>query len=170
VNWLDAAIIVVVLWFTYAAFQAGFIREIVTVVAAVLGVVLAGLFYDDLADDVLVFIDNERMASIVAFGILFGATALAGQMLALVLKPTVSLFQLGIADQLVGAIFGLTKALVFIEVFLIVFVTYPRWGLDDTIDGSTFGSELIERSQAIVSILPDEFEAAVDDFKVERLS
>ena len=119
--------------------------------------------------DANVAVVRER-DSIVAFGILFGATALAGQMLALVLKPTVSLFQLGIADQLLGAIFGLTKALVFIEVFLIVFVTYPRWGLDDTIDGSTFGSELIERSQAVVSILPDEFEAAVDDFKVERLS
>jgi membrane protein required for colicin V production len=168
VNWLDAAIIVVILWFTYAAFQAGFIREIVTVVAAVLGVVIAGLFYEELADDVLVFIDNTTMANIVSFGVLFGATALAGQMLALVLKPTVSLFQLGIADQLVGAIFGLVKALVFIEVFLIVFVTYPRWGLDDTIDESTFGSQLVERSQAVVAMLPDEFETAIDDFKVAR--
>ena len=168
-NWLDAAILVVVIWFTYAAFQAGFIREIVTVVAAVLGVVIAGLFYEQLADDVLVFIDNQTMANIVSFGILFGATALAGQMLALVLKPTVSLFQLGIADQLIGGVFGLVKALVFIEVFLIVFVTYPRWDLDDTISDSTFGSQLIERSQAVVSILPDEFETAVDDFKVERL-
>ena len=44
-NWLDGVILVVILWFTIAAFQAGFIREIVTVVAVILGVVLAGLLY-----------------------------------------------------------------------------------------------------------------------------
>ena len=74
-NWLDAAILALVAWFTFAAFQAGFIRESVTVVAAVLGVILAGMFYIDLADDVLLFIDSEYVARIVAFGVLFAATA-----------------------------------------------------------------------------------------------
>lgn len=163
-NWLDGVIIVVVLWFVFSAFQAGFIRETVTVVAAILGVVLAGFFYEDLADDVLVFIDNEQLARIIAFGVIFGATALAGQMLALVLKPTVNLLQLGIFDQLAGAAFGFVKAAVFIEIFLIVFVTYPRWGLDEAIDGSLFGSFAVRDTAVLVRVLPDEFESAVDDF------
>ena len=163
-NWLDGVIIVVVLWFVFSAFQAGFIREMVTVVAAVLGVVLAGFLYEDLADDVLVFIDNEQLARIIAFGVILGATALAGQMLALVLKPTVNLLQLGIFDQLVGAAFGFVKAAVFIEIFLIVFVTYPKWGLDEAIDGSLFGSFVVKDTAVLVRVLPDEFESAVDDF------
>lgn len=166
-NWLDGAIIALVLWFTFSAFQAGFIRETVTIVAALLGIVLAGLFYEDLADDVLLFIDSETVARIVAFGIIFGAVALAGQMLALVLKPTVNLLQLGIFDQLAGAIFGFVKAMVFVQIFLIVFVTYPKWGLGDTIEDSLFGSltvEMVEKIPVLVRILPDEFEGAVDDF------
>ena len=163
-NWLDGVIVVVVLWFVFSAFQAGFIREMVTVVAAVLGVVLAGFLYEDLADDVLVFIDNEQLARIIAFGVILGATALAGQMLALVLKPTVNLLQLGIFDQLVGAAFGFVKAAVFIEIFLIVFVTYPKWGLDEAIDGSLFGSFVVKDTAVLVRVLPDEFESAVDDF------
>lgn len=163
-NWLDGVIIVVVLWFVFSAFQAGFIREMVTVVAAVLGVVLAGFLYEDLADDVLVFIDNVQLARIIAFGVILGATALAGQMLALVLKPTVNLLQLGIFDQLVGAAFGFVKAAVFIEIFLIVFVTYPKWGLDEAIDGSLFGSFVVKDTAVLVRVLPDEFESAVDDF------
>ena len=171
VNWLDAAIILLIIWFTISAFQAGFIRETVTVVGAVLGVVLAGLFYQDLADDVLLFIDNETLARIVAFGIIFGATALAGQMLALVLKPAVNLFQLGVFDQLAGAVFGFAKAMVFVQIFLIVFITYPKWGLDETIDDSVFGSltvEMVDRVPVLVRILPDEFEAQVDAF-VDRV-
>ncbi len=163
-NWLDAAIIVLVLWFTFSAFQAGFIRETVTIVGALLGVVLAGLFYENLADDVQIFIDSETYARIIAFGLIFGATALAGQMLALVLKPTVNLLQLGILDQFAGAAFGFAKSMVFIQVFLIVFITYPKWGLDDVIDGSVFGSLMVENTAVLVNILPDEFELSVDDF------
>lgn len=163
-NWLDGIIVAVIIWFTFAAFQAGFIRETVTIVAAILGAVLAGLFYQELAEDVLLFIDNDTMARIVAFGIIFGATALAGQLLALVLKPTTDMLQLGIFDQLAGAGFGFLKALVFIQIFLILFVTYPRWDLDRTIDESVFGSLMIEDTAVLVKVLPDEFEAQVDDF------
>lgn len=163
-NWLDAAIILVVLWFTFAAFQAGFIRETVTIAAAIVGVVLAGLFYVDLAEDVLLFIDNEQLARIIAFGIIFAATALAGQMVALVLKPTVQFLQLGVFDQLAGAIFGFAKAMVFVQIFLILFITYPKWGLDEDIDDSVFGSLIIEKTAVLVQVLPDEFEISVDDF------
>ena len=166
-NWLDGAIIALVIWLTYAAFQAGFIRETVTVVAAILGIILAGLFYQDLAEDVLLFIDNETLARIVGFAMVFGAVVLAGQMLATILKPTVNLLQLGIFDQLAGAAFGFVKAIVFIQIFLILFITYPRWGLDETIDESVFGSltvRMVDRVPVIVQMLPAEFGDEVDRF------
>jgi len=167
VNWLDGAILALVIWLTFAAFKAGFIRETVTVVAAVFGIILAGLFYEDLAEDVLVFIDNETFARIVGFAMVFGAIVLAGQMLAMILKPTVNLLQLGIFDQLAGAAFGFVKAIVFIQIFLILFITYPKWGLDETIDESVFGSltvRMVERVPVIVQMLPGEFEDEVDQF------
>ena len=168
-NWLDATIIVVVLWFTFAAFQAGFIRETVTIVAAIAGVVLAGMFYKSLAEDVLLFIDSEKLARIVAFGIIFGAAALAGQILAMVLKPAVQILQLGVFDQMAGAAFGFAKGIVFVEAFMIIFITYPKWGLKQDIDQSFFGSMLIEKTPVLVSVLPDEFEISVDDFTGGRL-
>ena len=170
-NWLDGAIIMLILWFTYSAFQAGFIRETVTMVAAILGIVMAGIFHDDLAEEVLLFIDNEAYARVVGFGLIFGAVVLAGQMMAMVMKPTVNFLQLGIFDQLAGAAFGFVKALVFIQIFLIVFITYPKWGLDKTIEESVFGSvtvEMVDRAPVIVRMLPDVFENKVSDF-VARL-
>ena len=79
--------------------------------------------------------------------------------------------QLGLFDQLAGAAFGLVKALVFIKIFLIVFITYPKWGLDKTIEESVFGSvtvEMVDRAPVIVRMLPDVFENKVSDF-VARL-
>ena len=170
-NWLDGAIIALIIWLTFSAFKVGFIRESVTIVAAILGIILAGLFYEDIAEDVLVFIDSDKLARIVGFAIVFGAVVFAGQMVAMILKPTVNLLQLGIFDQLAGAAFGFVKALVFIQIFLIVFITYPRWGLDDTIEESVFGSltaRSVERAPVIIQMLPDEFETQVDRF-VDRL-
>jgi uncharacterized membrane protein required for colicin V production len=164
VNWLDGVIIAVILWLTFAAFQAGFIREIITVVAALIGVALAGLFYQDLAEDVLTFIDNDELAAIVAFGSIFLGAALVGQLLAMVLKPTLKMLQLGIVDQLGGATFGFIKALIFIQVFLLVFITYPRWDLYDAIDGSFFGTLMLEYGEFMERILPADFDIAVDNF------
>lgn len=163
-SWVDALIIVAVVWFTASAFQAGFIRESITVVAAVLGVVLAGFLYKDLADGVLRIGDNETLARIISFGVVFGATALAGQMLAFVLKPTVALLQLGVFDQLGGAVFGFAKALIFVEIFLLIFITYPKWGLGGAIEDSLFGSLMIENIPFLERVLPEEFELSVDRF------
>ena len=165
-NWLDGVIIAVFIWLTFAAFQAGFIREIVTVVAAVIGIILAGLFYEDLASDVLVFVggDDSVLDEIVSFGVIFCACALAGQLLALLLKPTLGVLQLGIFDQLAGAVLGFAKAMVFVQIFLIVFVTYPRWGVEDAIDDSFFGSLILDNGAVLVGVLPDTFDEHVDDF------
>ena len=58
-NWVDVAIVVIVAWFTFSAFSAGVIREVVTIVGVALGIVLAGLFYQDLADDVKLAVDTR---------------------------------------------------------------------------------------------------------------
>jgi uncharacterized membrane protein required for colicin V production len=70
-TWVDAAIAIIFLFFIITAFQAGFIREIIGMSSALLGAVLAGLFYSDVADTLLVSIDNNTTASVIAFLIIF---------------------------------------------------------------------------------------------------
>ncbi len=72
-NWLDIVIILVIAFFALSAFQSGLIREVVTLVSVVVGVIVAGLFYDDLARDVLVFIEDDDVARVVGFLVLLGA-------------------------------------------------------------------------------------------------
>jgi membrane protein required for colicin V production len=162
-NWLDIAIVLVVAFFAATAFSAGLIRELVTLVSAVVGIVVAGLFYDDLARDVLVFIDNNDTANIVAFLVLLGAVYLAGQLIAIMLKQVAAILLLGWADRLGGALFGLLKGLVVVEVLLIAFVTFDV-GLDDAIEGSGLASVFLDAASVLLIILPADFERAVDAF------
>jgi membrane protein required for colicin V production len=160
VNWLDGVILAIIIWFIFAAFHAGFIREVVTIVTVVLGVVLAGLFYEQLADDIGTFIDSERAARTVAFLVIFGTVALAGQVAAMLLKETAGLLMLGTFDHLAGAVFGLAKGVVIVQVLLILFATYPSLGLDDAISDSELSPMFTEQAPILLQVLPAEFDAA----------
>ena len=163
-NWIDVVIVAAIVWFTLTAFQTGLIREVVTVLSVLLGIVLAGLFYADLADDVKTVIDNSRAANTIAFLGIFGMTALAGQLVAMLLKEAASFLMLGAFDHLGGAAFGIAKAVLLLEVLLIVFVTYPSLGLADAIGDSTFAPIFLDRAPFLLRILPSEFEAGVEAF------
>jgi membrane protein required for colicin V production len=162
-NWLDIAIVLIVAFFVTTAFSAGLIRELVTLVSVVVGVVVAGLFYNDLARDVLVFIDNKDTADIVAFLVLLGAIYLAGQLIAIMLKQVAAVLLLGWADRIGGAVFGLLKGLVVVEALLIAFVTF-NVGLNNTIENSVLASAFLDAAPVLLTILPDNFERAVDAF------
>ena len=163
-NWLDIVIVFVIAFFAVSAFRAGLIREVVTLVSVAVGVIVAGLFYDDLARDILSFIDDDKTARVVSFLVLLGAVYLAGQLIAVMLKQTAALLLLGWADHAGGALFGLIKGLIVVEVLLILLVTYPRLGLKAAIDGSALASVFLDAAPLLLLVLPDEFERAVDAF------
>ena len=161
-NWLDAIIVIALIGFTVAAFRAGLIREVVTLVAVVVGVLVAGHYYDDLAEDVLLFIKNDKAARAIAFVSLFGSLALLGQLAAFLMKQVVSVLLLGWLDHLAGGAFGLLKGLVLVELFLMFFATFPYLGLGDAIDGSGIAPLFLDNGPALLKLLPGEFNQAVE--------
>jgi uncharacterized membrane protein required for colicin V production len=163
-NWVDAVIVGTILWFTYAAFHAGMIREVVTILGAIFAVALAGLLYTDLAEDVGVAIDNEQTALIVSFAIIFGAVILATQLLAIFLKQTAQLLMLGIFDSMGGAVIGLMKGFILVEIGLIVAITFQSLHLLDDVEESAFAPLFLDILPFLRYILPSEFKAAIDDF------
>ena len=163
-NWVDVVILVLIAGFTYSAFQSGLIREVVTIIGAVLAVALAGLFYMDLAPDVEVAVKDEQMAEIVAFVMIFGATVLGAQLVALLLKQASSLLMLGLFDSLGGAIIGLAKAFIFIEIALIAAITFPSLKLADSIEASELAPLFLDVLPLLKHILPNEFKNAIEAY------
>ncbi len=162
-NWLDVVIVLVVVAFVVMAFRAGLVREVVTLLSVIAGIVLGGLFYDNLARDIFVFLD-EGTAGAVAFLMIFGCTYLFGQIVAYTLRATVSLLMLGWADRVGGAFFGLLKGLLVVEVLLIILAGYPGLGLDGAVADSAIAPLFVEDVDVVLWILPANFENRVDAF------
>ena len=77
-NWIDAAIVIILLFFLVTAFQNGLIRETISMAAAIGGLVLAGFLYDDVADALLGSIDNETTKNVVSFLIILAGVTIIG--------------------------------------------------------------------------------------------
>jgi membrane protein required for colicin V production len=163
-SWIDIAILATMIWFTYAAFHAGMIREVITIVGAIFAVALAGLFYEELAEDVRVAVDSEETARIIAFAMIFGATILAAQLSALFLKQAASLLLLGLADSVGGAVIGFIKGFIFVEIGLILAITFESLGLDGAVEDSALAPVFLDFLPFLKLILPAEFKDAVNEF------
>lgn len=163
-NWLDIVIIAALAWFALAGLSAGILRESVTLVAAALGVVLAGLLYKRLADDMSIFTDSDLVANIAAFVSIFAAVFIAGQIVAGLLKQTASLLMLGPIDSLAGLVFGLIKGFIVVEMALILFAAYRIDTITRAMDGSLLTPFFLNGLPVLLTVLPHEFRAAVERF------
>lgn len=163
-NWLDIAIIIIVAGFVAAAYRAGLIREVITLLSVIAGIIIAGQLYDNLTADVLVFMDDRDVADAISFLVLFGAVYLFGQILAYTLKTGASLLMLGWANHIGGAFFGLLKGLIVVELLLIVFAAYPELGLDGAVGGSELAPYFVKDVDWVQWILPGNFDERVDAF------
>jgi membrane protein required for colicin V production len=163
-NWLDVVVILLVAGFTIAAYSAGLIRETITLVAVIAGIIIAGLLYQRLASDVLVFIDDEDAAEAVSFLALFGGVYLMGQIGAYVLKTGASLLMLGPIDHLGGAVFGFIKGILVVEMLLIILAAYPSLDLDSAVDDSTIARHLVDDFDFLKHILPSDIDHRIENF------
>lgn len=164
-NWLDVAIIVTIIWFSLTGLSAGLLREVATLLAALVGVLLAGRLYQRLAADVKLVHDDPRAAHLIAFIAIFAATFLAGQLVGGFLKQAAALLLLGAADRTAGLVFGFIKGCVVVELTLIAFAVFPAAGwMTSAIDGSLIAPVFLSGVPLLLHLLPGSFRQAVHGF------
>jgi len=158
-NWLDLLIVGILAWTTLRAFSAGLIREVVTLVALVAGIGLAGSFYDDLAANLEFVIADATTRRLAAFGAIFLGTTVAGYVIAAVLHTAASMLFLGPLDRLGGAAFGLVKGLLTVQVLLVAVSVFPaQTSVANAVAGSTLAPVFLRFTPVIKTALPPEFQ------------
>ncbi len=161
-NWLDIVILVFLAVVTFIGLKVGLIKAALSLVGIVVGVVLAGRFYINLAG-VLTFIPKENIANIVAFAIIFIVVIIITAVLAVLLKWIAKLVLLGWVNHLGGAILGLIMGAIFCGALLVLCGKFL--GTPDIIRGSILAGILVDHFPAVLALLPDEFNAIRSFFR-----
>jgi membrane protein required for colicin V production len=163
-NWLDLVILLVLAWFTIAGATAGLPREVVTFLAMLAGVVLAGLFHERLANDLSVFTDDQPLARVIGFLAIFLATWGAGQIAVVVFKTQALTVTFGPLDRPGGGVLGFIKGAVLVETVLVLFARYQFRTMTNAIDGSFLAPFFLDAFPFILVLLPGAFRDAVEAF------
>jgi len=108
----------------------GVVREVMSVLAWVTGVVLAGRFAADLAQ--LLPINGDLLPHAVAWVLVLLVVLIAAGLLARLLKQLLSVAGLGLVDRLLGGVFGLVRGTMVLMLLVLVigltpFKKYPIW-------------------------------------------
>jgi membrane protein required for colicin V production len=165
-HWIDLIILGVLAWTTFMAFRAGLVREIIPLVAVILGAVLASRFYDNLAADIDFLVDHEPTRKFIAFVAIFVGIVVVGQIASMVLRTTATLLMLGPLDHLGGAIVGFLKGLLFVEILIFAATSFPvADGVTTAMNDSAFAPFFIEKLPLTKSLMPNEVKLALDAFE-----
>lgn len=157
-NWLDIIILVALAVPTYIGLRRGLIQTILPLGGIMLGVFLAGRFYDSLAGTLSSWLESPSQAKIVAFIVIFLAVVAIAMVVAWLASRFVSLVLLGWVDKLGGALFGLAIGAFIASALLAVVARFPFSGSEETVRGSILAEFFLDHFPFVLGLLPDEFE------------
>jgi len=160
-NWLDIVIIVVAVLLGLAGLRQGIIKTVFGIAGLIVGIVLAGRYYDELA--ALLSSSGATWANIAAYAIILIATLIVAGVVGSLVAKLVHLVLLGWLDRLVGCVLGVfIGGLLCAAVLAIVVKYYP--GTEAVISQSGLAKFLMEGFPLLLALLPGEFDFIRDFF------
>jgi len=127
----------------------------------VLGIALAGLFYDSVADLLSTWIDSRTQATIIAFIAIVILVIVGSVELFLIVssiagrRPSIPFT--GWADTVGGAVAGFAIGAVVAGAVLSFMMKYPSGGMDSTVGDSALAGFFLDQFPLVLHLLPREF-------------
>jgi membrane protein required for colicin V production len=159
VSWLDIVLLVVAAWSVVIALARGFSREVIGLIAAVAGF-LGGLwFYGPAGAFLEPYVSSPAIAHLCGFLIVFFGVILLGALLGYLLGKMIKWAGLSWFDRLLGAGFGLVRAVV-IAIALVMAITAFTPGNDppQAVVHSRLAPYVIDTAHVLSGLAPLELE------------
>jgi membrane protein required for colicin V production len=124
-NLIDIVLLILFAWFAFQGFRKGFVIELASLIALILGIYTAIYFSGYAADFLVNSLDMDHdYVPITSFVITFIIVVLIVYVLGRILEKFVNMIALGFLNKLAGGVFGVLKAALFISVFILILNHY----------------------------------------------
>ena len=120
-NWFDLVFIILLIWSAYRGFTKGFIIQLSTLAALLLGI-LGAIKFSDLTAGWLSdhFSLSANYLNIIAFALTFILIVIAVHLLARLIEKLIQAVALGFINRILGIVFGIAKTAFIISVILVL--------------------------------------------------
>lgn len=117
-NWVDYFILGIIAFSIIISFFRGFLREAVSLVVWLVGILVALKFANFVSDLIKTWIASSTLRYIVAFVALFLIIFIIGMFINIILHAFVKRTGLGVTDRMLGVAFGAARGLLIVTVLL----------------------------------------------------
>jgi membrane protein required for colicin V production len=169
VNWLDIVLVIILGCSVVAGFRKGFARVGVGLAATLIGLILGLWFYGAAGAFLLPYVSYRGLASFAGFCLVFGAVLLAGSLVGWLLAKLLKWAGLGWLDRLMGAVFGVLRALLIGIGLVLALLAFAPQPPPRSVVESRLAPYVIEAARMLVVIAPrelrDGFQSGYDHVK-----
>lgn len=124
-NFIDLILIIPLIWFGFKGFRKGFIIEVASLAALLLGI-YGGIKLSGIASQYISqwFEINSEYLPLISFSVVFILILIIVFLIAHLIDRVVKTASLGLLNRLAGALFGMSKILIIIGIILIMINNY----------------------------------------------
>lgn len=153
-NWLDITLLIILIVSVAEGVVKGFTRQIVGLVALLLGILMGIWFYGTAGSFLLPYVSKPAVAKLLGFLLVFVIVQILGGIAGWGLAKAMKATGLGWLDRALGAGFGALKAALVGVVLVMAITAFPFKPLPDAIANSRVAPYLIDASHVLTYLAP----------------
>ena len=161
-NWINVVIVIAGLVFAFIGLSKGIIRMAFSAIGMVLGIKMAGRYYQALAD--VISSDGARWSEIVAFLIILIVVLVIANIIGSLIKKIASVLFIEWIDRGLGFIIGGGVGLMISGAVLIIINKYIPGTAGSTLNNSSVAEFVMTQFPLLLALLPEEFNYINDIF------
>ena len=155
-NWLDIIILIMLTIGALTGLRNGLIKSVLNLAGIIVGIVLAGNYYQSLAGAFTIF-GAVGAQEIAAFIVIVALTMLVAAIIGWFLRRILAAVMLGWADKLLGGVVGFLIAAIFWGSILAVWLQFFP-GQAGIVTNSAIAGLLLNIFPIVLALLPEEFD------------
>lgn len=156
-NWLDVALLVLLIYSVVTSFRKGLTRELVGLVSVVAGLLLGSWFYGTAGGMLAPYVSSRSLANIAGFFLVFFAVVLLGSLLSFVLGKFLKVTGLSFFDHALGAGFGLVRGTLIAVALLMGMMAFAENGKPpSSVVNSRMAPYMVQGARLFAAMAPHE--------------
>jgi membrane protein required for colicin V production len=155
-NWLDIILLTIMILTAIIGIFKGFVKQVIGLIAVILGLVLACLYYERTAAVFETFVKNRLLSNFLGFLLLFVAVLIAGAILGHLITKAMK-GPLAIANRLFGAVFGFIKAVLICGIIVFALVSFEI--AKPALETSVLAPACLGVTRAVINMIPQDLRA-----------
>jgi membrane protein required for colicin V production len=156
-NWLDVALLLILVGSVVTSFSTGLAREVVGLVSMVAALLLAIWFYGTAGSFLQPYVSSPGVANFCGFLMVFCGVLILGAIVGRVLRRMMRVVGLSFVDRLLGAGFGMVRGLLIsIAVVLALLAFTPGKSPPNAVVHSRVAPYVIDAARVCATIAPHE--------------